>query len=273
MKFILLLVLLTSCGIDEPEYSPWQSSPSSRGLTAQHLGWLRGIEGSTKDLKLAIVGDPQAVPGSLKTTITILNHDPTIDFIVITGDITDRGLLKEFEWISEIIDTSNKPILTVVGNHDGLNNGEDIYTKMFGPLNYSFTFRDITFVMWNNNYYEWGVPDFSWLRRQVASNEKVVVVSHQPPNSGTLKKGHEEQWKSIRQEPNMMASIHGHVHHYNFEVEGSLPVYTVDRVTNIHYGLMTIEDHVMRFFNCTPLCSEVQYGSNDNSNLFIRTSQ
>jgi Icc-related predicted phosphoesterase len=255
MRYLLIL-LLTACGA--PEFSPWQTNTEYNDLTAKHLAWLDSIDGEFEPFTVGISGDPQAVVGHLRRVIDITNIRSDIKFLTILGDITDLGLRREWIWVGDSIEQSNKPVLTVVGNHDGLSNGHEIYKKMFGAFNYSFTHKDVKFVMWNNNLYEWGQPDFEWLQHEVESHHRVVVMSHQPPYSGTLTDEHEDRWLEIRRNTNMIASLHGHVHHGSLTYEDNLPIYTVDRVTGSHYGTMTIhEDHVT-FEDCVSICGVVK---------------
>lgn len=258
MKWLALGLILSISGCGGPmQYSPWQSNPPNNDLTAKHLNELSKADtGVYEEFKIAILGDPQAVIGHLDRAASVINSRGDIDFTVIVGDITDRGMQQEFIWINDVLSKFNKPILTVVGNHDGLNNGKKLYAEMFGPFNYSFIYKDVKFVMWNNNAYEWSV-DVEWLAREVESHHRVVVLSHQPPGDGALSSAQEQRWKEIRQHPNLIASIHGHVHHYNFRQEDALPIYTVDRVTGSHYGTVTFGEE-LRFHNCAPVCEEVK---------------
>ena len=119
--------------------------------------------------------------------------------------------------------------------------------------------------MWNNNSYEWEV-DLDWLDKETVGRSHIVVMSHQPPYSGTLSDEQEERWETIRSRGNIIASVHGHVHNFNYKHEiygdwetgrSDVYVYTVDRVTNSHYGTMTIYSDRVEFENCSPFCSEV----------------
>jgi predicted phosphodiesterase len=256
VKYLLILLLISACGM--PEFSPWQADVEHHDLTAKHLAWLDHTDGEFEPFTVAISGDPQAVVGHFRRVIDIVNRRSDVEFLTVLGDITDHGLKSEWVWIGDSIEKSNKPVLTVVGNHDGLNNGQDIYNRMFGPFNYSFIYKNVKFVMWNNNAYEWGSPDFRWLRQEVDSHQRVVVMSHQPPYSGTLTISDEIVWEDIRTNPNIIASLHGHVHNFNFKYEGELPIYTVDRVTDSHYGTVTIYEDSVVMENCSPVCEVVR---------------
>ena len=256
---VLSLLLLIGCGT--PEYSPWQSNPSKRDLTAKHLAWLNS-KNITAPFKVALTGDPQAVVGHFNRVKDAINSRNDIDFAVVLGDITDRGLKREWDWIGDIVEEFDVPLLTVVGNHDGLNNAKDIYPAMFGPFNYTFNIDGLEFVMWNNNRYEWGTPDFGWLANSVAGY-KAVVMSHQPPDNDALTADDNYIWTNIRSQGNIRASVHGHVHHYSYKHETydkgvEVDVYTVDRVTGTHYGVMSVdEQYNITFENCSSTCVKV----------------
>lgn len=252
LKFLLVI---SACGF--PEHSPWQTDVGYSNLTQKHLEKLSTKDNSSSSFKIAITGDPQVVVGHFRNVIKQTNRRSDIDFIVVLGDLTDLGLRTEWNWIGKSIERSNKPVLTVVGNHDGLAKGDKIYKKMFGDLNYSFEFRGIKFVMWNNNYYEWGTPDFKWLENQIISHPKVIVMSHQPPYSGTLSPFLEQKWENLRRHPSYVASIHGHVHNYShrYEKHTVTDVYTVDRVIDTHYGVAEFNDGKLIFEKCNPTCT------------------
>ena len=261
MRIFLFLVLL-SCGT--PEFSPWESKTKYKNLTAKNLAQLG--EGEPKSFKFALVGDSQVVAGHLDEARQLIDRSD-LDFTAIAGDITDRGLLREWNWIGDIAARFNNPFLTVVGNHDGLNNGNKIYKEMFGPLNYSFEYNGIKFVMWNNNAYEWAI-DYGWLEREVEDSKlPVIMISHQPPGRDL-----DDRWQDLRRSGKIVASLHGHVHRYSHRTEiypdestivGApedieVEVYTVDRVTGGHYGIIEVireNDNIrIGIQNCSPLC-------------------
>lgn len=244
-------MLLVGCG--DIQYSPWQSSPPNFDLTAKHLAKLEAQDtGIYEKFTIAIVGDPQAEIDGLDRALAIINSRSDLDFVAIVGDLTDRGLELEYRLVDKAIAKFNKPVLTIVGNHDGLSNGSKIYQEMFGPLNYSFIYKDTKFVMWNNNAYEWKI-DLDWLASEVSSHHRVVIMAHQPPNDGALSFEQESRWFEIRQKANVIASIHGHKHHYSFKREEDLPIYVVDRVQDGGYGTLTFNER-LEFYNCSPIC-------------------
>ena len=253
-----MLGILCVAGCDiEIQFSPWQSNVPTHDLTATHLEKLAKTDtGSFEPFTVAVAADVHVDAAELRETVRTLNDRGDIAFLILVGDLTDMGTLLEFTWLNSAIEECDFPALTVVGNHDGLGNGPDIYNEMFGPFNYSFVYRDVLFIMWNNNPYEWGNPDMKWLEEQVASHTPSVIVAHQPPQLAPVP---EEDWKYIRQGGSVIATVHGHIHCFTYNLEeDSVPIYTVDKVRGGNYGLIEFGDSGLRFFNCSPgQCEEV----------------
>jgi Icc protein len=244
------LLCVAGCDI-EIQYSPWQSNVRVSNLTAIHLEKLTKTDtGSFEPFTVAVASDVHVDAAELRDTVQALNARGDIAFLLLTGDLTDVGMLLEFTWLKDTIEECEFPVLTVVGNHDGISNGQDIYSEMFGPFNYSFVYRDVQFIMWNNNPYEWGNPDLEWLEQQVANHDPSVIVAHQPPPPApTL----EEDWKYIRQGGSVIATVHGHIHTFDYYLEDdAVPIYTVDTVRGGNYGLIEFGDSGLRFFNGSP---------------------
>jgi 3',5'-cyclic-AMP phosphodiesterase len=118
---------------------------------------------------------------------------------------------------------SQKPYLTVIGNHDHLSNGKVIYEQLYGPRNYSFVFNDVKFVMWDNVLWESNlIPDWNWFRHEVSlasenrSIRHVIPCSHIPPTDGQL----QDSARAIHElfvQNQIAMSVHGHKHEYSNE--------------------------------------------------------
>lgn len=189
-----------------------------------------------------MLADPQVYPGYLNKVVDALNKREDIAFSLILGDLTDRSLRREFEWVAEAIKRANKPVLTVVGNHDGLLHGEQIYKQMFGDLNYSFQFHGVKFIMWNNNPYEWGYPDFDWLKNEVESSSIAIVNSHQAPGRIERYEGANERFRSLLAHEKVAGSLHGHTHKFYLQTQENKPIFTVARVSNVQYAIARFDE-------------------------------
>src|SRR5688500_3569230 len=116
-KVFLSSVIIAGCS-DVHEYSPNQiyDSNSARELNMKNLVKLQS---SVPDDTLTIVfaGDSQQFYDEVDLFVRKVNEIEGIDFTIIAGDISDFGLLQEFEWITERLNGLKKPYFGVIGNH------------------------------------------------------------------------------------------------------------------------------------------------------------
>jgi len=249
---VFVVLTTTAAAIACGDLSPWGSfeTPLFTNLTQKHLDMLRTGTPNFQPFKVALVADPQVVVGALKDCRTEINKRDDIDFTVLAGDLTDRSLRHEFEWVATIIEEFRRPLLTVVGNHDGLIYGEEIYTKMFGPLNYSFVYNNVKFVMWNNNTFEWGYPNFDWLQSEIESHERVIIVAHQQP--GVLERYSDvnDRFREVFKHPHVLGSVHGHLHKWGYQEIHGKPALTVERVQGTSWGILNVTETGINFEKC-----------------------
>ena len=76
-------------------------------------------------------------------------------FIIHGGDYTEFGLKKEFEWNDDILSKLKVPYVGLIGNHDVIGNGDQVFRKIFGNENFSFVVSDVKFVCLNTNAIEY----------------------------------------------------------------------------------------------------------------------
>jgi 3',5'-cyclic-AMP phosphodiesterase len=204
------------------EYSPNQTSDgdSKSLLNEKNIQWLY-TQPEDDTITIAFVGDSQRFYDELEIFIDTVNAIPSIDFVLLAGDISDFGLLLEFEMITDLFSELNRPYIAVVGNHDVVSKGEEVYEKMFGPLNFSFVYSQVRFVVHNTNGKEYttgNVPDLAWLRNEVmlGKGEKhVIAVSHVPPFSEDFDPNLVAPYSEFLSEtPALLTSLHGHIHEH-----------------------------------------------------------
>jgi 3',5'-cyclic-AMP phosphodiesterase len=222
LKSILLLFLvLTGCS-DAFEYSPNQISDNDSPTDLNRKNLLKlGKENSDDTITIVFAGDSQQFYEELDFFVKKVNTIDNADFILIAGDISDFGLLQEFEWIAERLRKLRQPYLGVIGNHDVVSNGEEVFKKMFGPLNFSFVYDSVKFVFHNTNSREYlssNVPDLEWLKSEFLPGDAVkhfVGVSHVPPFSGDFISVLESEYTSmLKSTPGFLLSLHGHIHEH-----------------------------------------------------------
>lgn len=222
LYFFAFLSALLGCA-DSFEYSPNQihDSNSPRDLNEYNL---KRLNASRPDdtLTIALTGDSQRFYDEVELFVDKINAINGIDLVLIAGDISDFGLLEEFEWMVERLDKLRAPYFGVIGNHDLVSNGEAVFERMFGPLNFSFVYDSVKFVLHNTNSREYlspDVPDLPWLKEQLRQDPAVkhyIAVSHVPPFDLDFDPSLEDEYTSLfRSTPGFLLSLHGHIHKYS----------------------------------------------------------
>ena len=255
---VFLVALLCSCS---ERYSPFQIDVPKeyRDLTALNLTRLQDLPEAELPITLAAIGDPQGTPGDLEALVETLNNRDDIRLLLVLGDLTDYGLQTEYLWAARALSQSKVPFFTVVGNHDAISHGKSIYQAMFGPFNYTFEDAGLKFIMWNNNQFEFGEQDFTWLKQE--SDGRSIVASHIPPVVDQHRPEQLGLWLGIQSEAKILGSLHGHRGGKTDFLwqKNAIPYYVVPRVRGVRYSLITIsKERKLSFQSCHSVCAEEQ---------------
>ncbi len=84
----------------------------------------------------------------LQRIVVDINSLPEIDFVLLTGDITEFGSDKELLEAKEIIDKLEKPWYIIPGNHDSKwsESGCNSFGRIFGSESFCFEHKGILFI-------------------------------------------------------------------------------------------------------------------------------
>ncbi|MFY0640918.1 MAG: metallophosphoesterase [Bermanella sp.] len=252
--FLLIFALVLS-GCDY-EVSPWSTDAdcSDRVSIAANIKRLQEYEqlvGARDTYQVAVISDPQQYPGTFEDIVKHVNTLPEVDFILLTGDLADTGIKAEYEWVCKVMEKAKQPILAVIGNHDALAFGKEIWAKVFGPEDYSFTYQNSKFIAYNDNKYEYeNVPDRNWLVLEAEGDELrdfTIVFSHIPPWDEDL---------TLSQELKDMGvdlGVHGHEHSFDYWqlTNVQLPHYVVSHTKKKEFGIISITPAGYTVENCT----------------------
>lgn len=225
--FIVVVLIITSACERPFSFSPFEATVPGeiQNTTQKNLDLISSLEALTKDtFKIAVISDVHYHFNDAGAALKKINATDDVAFVIVTGDFTENGLVKEFEIFHSLMAESSKPYLTVIGNHDYLSNGGVIYQKVFGPLNYTFVFKSIKFVMWDNVLWESNKqPDWTWFRNEIEkSNEennsfgRIIPFSHIPPFDGQLVDS-AAVFHELLVRNKIQLSIHGHKHEFSLE--------------------------------------------------------
>jgi len=168
--------------------------------------------------RFVVISDTQRFYDEMDDFVEKVNGYPGISFVVLNGDMTDFGLRSEYLWMSDRLQKLAFPFFLVIGNHDMLGNGRELYQQMFGPENFSFNYSGYKFIALNSNSKEVGyngsLPDTTLLLKELSItpiDQKIFVFSHLAPFSGDFDRSLEQPYvRILANNGNVIYSIHGH---------------------------------------------------------------
>lgn len=173
--------------------------------------------------------------GVLKDVLTQdlqqLVQESSPDFIIATGDLTNRGRLAELQAYREAIQSVEVPVFSLFGGHDGNEEryageaGQSFtknYEQILGPTHYSFNWGGRHFVFYPTEDHFFSSADrerkerwfWSDLDLQPAKREIVVIV-HVPPRTAFLER---------LSQYNVRLVLYGHWHSSKVYSQGRIAV-------------------------------------------------
>lgn len=173
--------------------------------------------------------------GSQTGTLDLINsvHDinsqKKINFIIISGDITETGRTDDIETSKTILDSLNKPYFIIPGNHDTKwsESGCTKFIETFGSEKFVFDFGGFKFIgMHEGPIMRMGDGHFSpqdirWLDSTLAkiknSNLPIIFVTHYPVDN-SIDNWYEVLDRLKKYDTRLILCGHGHANRtYNFE--------------------------------------------------------
>ena len=165
----------------------------------------------------------------LQRTVHDINGNADLEFVVVTGDITEFGSDTELKTARQILDSLNKPWYVIAGNHDSnwSESGANSFRQVFGGETFSFVRKGYLFVATssgpNMRMGPGQVPreNLVWLDSVLANMEDpqmpVIYINHYPQDS-SQNNWYETIDRVKKHNVQLLMCGHGHANHlYNFE--------------------------------------------------------
>ncbi len=231
LLFWATIILLASSGCVKYNAYEIRLSSEEKGLTNKNIAKIQA-QPLSDTLTFVFAGDAQRFYDEAIYLVQSINNDPTIDFVLFAGDISDFGLAEEFQGMNSIFAGLNVPYVVVIGNHDLIYNGGEVYHQMFGDYNFSFMVGDYKFVVANTNSREFAfngkVPDINWIQSQLNDTAHyfgAVILVHVPPGNDDFDNTLEWDFANALSKPGKtIMELHGHNHGFsdNYPYNGDI---------------------------------------------------
>jgi len=216
-------ILFVLAGCEMFDYHPYDGQVTGeKGVNAKNIERIEQALAGKTTIKFAMMGDSQRWYDETELFVRALNQRTDIDFVIHGGDLTDFGLTEEFMWQRDIMNGLNVPYVALLGNHDCLANGQDIFRTVFGPENFSFKAADVNFVCLNTNALEFDyshpIPDFEFIQNELDNQQpeqtKTVFAMHVRPYSEQFNNNVARVFQNVvKSFPNLQFCLNAHDHH------------------------------------------------------------
>ncbi len=244
-----LALTAASCQVD---YHPYDTRVEGEcGINAKNIARIEAATAGRDAIRFAVISDTQRWYDETEDAVQALNNRDDIDFVLHAGDMSDFGMKVEFERQRDILNRLRVPYVVLLGNHDCLATGEEIFQKVFGTFNFAFTAGDVRFICLNTNALEFdlreSVPNFDFLESELADfpagATRTIVTMHARPYTEQFDNNVARVFQFvIREFPQLLCCINGHGHSYNVTelFDDGVLYYECDNIHKRSYLLFTV---------------------------------
>ncbi len=219
---IYLGISVLFAGCDPFEYHPYDTRLDKRykNINAKNIERILASDKNADTVRFVFMGDTQRWYDETEDFVKDVNRRNEVDFVIHGGDISDFGMKKEFCWVHDIMNKLKVPYIALIGNHDHLGTGGEIYEAMYGELNFSFIYSGIKFLCLNTNALEFDyatpVPDFDFLKQQLRdtlSYKQTIATMHAEPGDVVFNNNVKDVFHEyLKRFKNLKFCVHAHAH-------------------------------------------------------------
>lgn len=213
---------------------------------------------AAKDFRFAWIGDVQGGYDKFASLRAAVNADPSLEFAVFAGDVTQGGGAKEIARFLEAADPLHVPWYSVLGNHETSSGNEGEFQKAIGRINVAFDYRGARFLLLDSAAATLDSRVYDFLDARLAGREPALRITamHVPPldfaglrDAGFASRAEAAKLISRLADAGVDLLLAGHVHSLRFYGSGGFQVIVsgdggvgvADRLdgTGMHYLAIT----------------------------------
>ena len=256
-------ILLALClPVAACRYSPWETEPDCKDRLSKNLANLEESAAGSGDFRFAVFSDSHNEIGELDKIVSRINARGDISFVVVLGDITNTGLLMEYEWACRALGKLDMPRFYAIGNHDAISFGKDVFNKMFGPYDYAIGYRESKLIVFNSNKFEFpDVPDYPLIAKlaEVSPGEvrrHTVGLAHVAPVVDVYDEEDVRFEEAFYFEHGFNLAVHGHRNFHLWRDGYGTAHVMADLASKGEYDVLTLHaDSRVTLEVCRPDCA------------------
>ena len=181
---------------------------------------------AVEPFRFALLTDLHITPGALsvedlENSVKQINNTPDIEFVLVTGDVTETGDRASLQMAKSILDKLNVKYYILPGNHETKwsASGCTAFGEIFGSDRFAFEYKGVRFFGFNTGPVlrmadgHVSPQDISWLKDELSKKDKslpVILATHYP-----LQYGDVDNWYELTdavRSYNIRAVLGGHYH-------------------------------------------------------------
>ena len=252
IQIILFFSFFLLYGCDLFEYHPYDGRLyGETQINKKNIERIETLCEGKETIRFAFMGDTQRSYNATEDFVKLMNKRKDIDFIIHGGDVADFGLTKEFLWMRDIMNKLTLPYVVLLGNHDCIGNGKEIFQEVFGEVNFSFLAGNTKFVCLNTNAIEFDysvpIPDFEYIENQLTEKRpghtKTVVAMHAPPFNEQFNNNVARVFQHyINEFPDLLFCMNAHRHQLSIDdhFDDGILYYGCTNIAKRNYLIFTI---------------------------------
>ncbi len=235
--------------------------------------WLTGnlLNAQSVDYRFAWLSDlhigSTTASSDLRQIVVDINNQPKIDWVIVSGDISEMDVGDNLTLARQILDSLQVPYAIIPGNHDTRwsDSGGRRFIKLWGSDKFHRTIGNLHFIGFDQGpLVRMGAGFISpstlqWLHKvlkdSVNREDPLIFITHYPMDESV---SNYDDFLKVLDGYNVQAILSGHVHANSATLQNNLLQITSRSIlrssdTDGGYNCITINDDTVRFFERNPL--------------------